>query len=239
MEILLVIGIHLADERDDEVFTKSYVRFQGIEQWLGHEPFSRDYDHESSCLTVKARKPRETHFADHNDFKVTTVGSLFSNNEPDTHFSIEVLSQLAIQPDSPKSLDWHLSHATKLQELASLCSGHYLPLISLELRGPQEKIGDATRPSEVHLYARMVHTQNGSPLKSKTPIISEPELISFNKQAVQSWFDQYEILNPAIALFITVTAQREMFTNIRLLLALQALEVFHRRTAVDGIMPPD
>ena len=35
----------------------------------------------------------------------------------------------------------------------------------------------------------------------------------------------------------TLTGQRQMFTNIRFILAIQALEVFHRRTTSDRIMP--
>ena len=234
---LLVVGLHLADEEKDEVFSKSYVRFEGIERWLGHEPYSRHYDFDEKRLTVTADKPRETHFADHTDFKVTSVGSLYSSNEPDTHYSIDVYSQLGIEPPGPRSLNWHLLRAVRLQELASLCTGHYLPLLSLELRGPEETAsGGKPHPAEVHFYSTMAHPEAESRPKHEAPLISGPELISFNSSAVQSWFDQYDIFDPAIALFFTITGQKEMFTNIRLLLAIQALEVFHRRTTTEGVM---
>ena len=234
---LLVVGLHLDDEDKDEVFSKSYVRFQGIEKWLGHEPFTRTYDHDEGSLTVRAIKPRETHFADHADFKVTSVGSVYSNNEPDTHYALDAYSQLGIEPHTPKSLNWHMARATRLQELAALCTGHYLPLTSLELRGPDEPVGNVVRPAEVHMYARMTHPEGDSRPTHEAPMVSGPELISFNSGAVQSWFDQHEIFSPAIAMFFTITGQREMFSNIRLLLAIQALEVFHRRTTTDSVMP--
>jgi hypothetical protein len=233
---LLVIGMHLSDENKDEVFSKSYVRFDGIEEWLGHRPYTRKHDFAEKRLTIVADKPREAAFADHADFKVTSVGSIYSSNEPDTHYSLDLRSQLGIEPPTPKSLMWHLSRAGRIQELASLCTGHHLTILAFELQGPEEKVGDLVRPAEVHLYSALANNEAERRPKHSTPLISGPELISFNSGAVQSWFDQYEIFSPAIALFFTVTGQKEMFTNIRLLLAIQALEVFHRRTTSHGVM---
>ncbi len=236
---LLVVGIHLADEENDKVFNKSYVRFDAIEEWLGHRPFTLRHDFEKRRLTIDADKPLELPFADHADFKVTSVGSIYSSNDPDTHYSLDLYSQLGIAPPSPKSLSWHLSRAVRLQELASLCTGRHLTMLSFELHGPEATVGDTIRPVEVHLYSALVNDDGERRPKHEAPLISGPELISFNSGAVQSWFDQYEIFNPAIALFFTVTGQKQMFTNIRLLLAIQALEVFHRRTTTNGVMSED
>jgi hypothetical protein len=236
---MLVVGIHLTNADDDALFDKSYFRFEGIEHWLEHEPFSDCYDHDSRKLTVTAAKPREVPFADHTDFKVSSVGSLYTNRKPETRFGIDVISQMAITPDEPRPLNWHFIRAGRLQELASLCAGHYLPLLSFELRGPHEPLGGGgTRPSEAHVYARMIHAEMGSRPEHERPVITGPELARFSPQAVQLWFDQYEIFSPAISLFFTISGQRKMFTNIRMLLAIQALEVFHRRTSSATIMPP-
>lgn len=236
---LLVIGLHLSDEEKDEVFSKSYVRFDGIEEWLGHRPFKSENDRKESRLTITANIPRETPFADHADFKVTLVGRIYPSNEPATHYSLDLRSQLGIEPHSPKSLAWHLSRAVRLQELASLCTGHHLTMLAFELRGPAEEVGNVKLPVEVHFYSALANDDAESRPKHEAPLISGPELISFNADAVQSWFDQYEIFNPAIALFFTVTGQKQMFTNIRLLLTIQALEVFHRRTTAHGVMGED
>lgn len=48
---------------------------------------------------------------------------------------------MAITPPQPRSLDWHLNRAAWQQELDSLCTGHYLPLTSFELRGPDVELG--------------------------------------------------------------------------------------------------
>lgn len=236
---LMVIGAHITSS-DEPIFPKCYFRFNEIETWLKHSPFTATHDTDAKTLNVLAEKPREMPFASHAEFEVSTVGSLYSDNKPDTRFVIDVISQMAITPPEPRSLDWHLNRAARLQELASLCTGHYLPLTSFELRGPDVELGGGgTQPSEVHLYARLIHGESGvaATTKRRTPIVTGPELTRFNPQAVQHWFDQFESFDPALRLFFTITAERQMFTNIRLLLAIQALEVFHRRTGGDTVMP--
>lgn len=236
---LMVVGAHITSS-EEPIFPKSYFRFDEIETWLEHDPFTATHDTDAKTLNVLAEKPREVAFASHAEFEVSTVGSLYSNNKPDTRFVIDVTSQMAITPPEPRSLDWHLNHAARLQELASLCTGHYLPLTSFELRGPDVELGGGgTRPCEVHLYSRLIHGEGrvAGASKRRTPIVTGPEINRFNPNAVQHWFDQFEAFDPALRLFFTITAERHMFTNIRLLLAIQALEVFHRRTGGETVMP--
>ena len=235
---LLVIGAHVISA-DDAIFSKSYLRFEEIEAWLEHSPFTDTFDTETKSLNLVAAKPREVAFASHTDFNVSSVGSLYSNNDPATRFVIDVTTQMAITPREPQSLNWHLKRAVRIQELASLCTGHFLPLTSFELRGPDVELGEGiTRPSEAHFYARMIHGERRGETRPKhrTPIVTGPELIRFNRQALQLWFDQYEAFSPALGLFFTITSERKMFTNVRLLLAIQALEVFHRRTSGETVM---
>lgn len=236
---LLVIGLHITSVDNEAIFPKSYCRFEAIEAWLEHRPFSDRLDNETKTFSVLAQKPREVAFASHAEFEVSTVGSLYSNNDPATRFLIDVTSQMAITPGEPQSLNWHLDRAARLQELASLCSGRYLPLTSFELRSHEIEHEDGTkRPAEVHFYARLIHGEGQEGIGSKrlTPIITGPELNRFNPRAVQLWFDQYEDFSPALRLFFTITGERNMFVNIRLLLAIQALEVFHRRTSGESVM---
>lgn len=237
---LLVIGAHINSADDEAIFDKSYFRFDEIETWLEHSPFTDTFDIDTRTLSVLAEIPQETAFASHTDFEVSSIGNLYRNNDQSTRFLIDAPSQVAITPRKPESLSWHLDRAVRIQELASLCTGHFLPLTSLELRGPDVELdGGGTRPTEAHFYARMIHgeTRNDAKPKRRTPIVTGLELVRFNPQAVQLWFDQFAVFDPALRLFFTITGERMIFTNIWLLLAIQALEVFHRRTSVETVIP--
>ena len=134
---LLVIGFHLASV-DEAIFLKSYLRFEAIEDWLEHRPFVPSYDNDLTHLTVVAARPAEVAFASHVDFDVSTGGSLYSNRDDGgTRFAIDATSHMVIAstvPHTPSTGIW--KRAVRLQELASLCSGHFLPLTSFELQGP-------------------------------------------------------------------------------------------------------
>lgn len=232
---LLVMGAHIQSADDDAQFSRCIFRFQEIEAWLEHAPFTEDFDSEARSLSLLAEAPRNEPFATHAAFEVRSVGSLYSDRTAGTRFTVDVSNDLAITSVTPQTLGWHLSRAVRLQELASLCSGHYLPLTAFELRGPV--LPDETGPGdEIQVYAQMIHGRAETPSKLRTPIITGWELMRFNPDAVQLWFDQFELFSPALNLFFTITGEKQMFVNIRLLLAIQALEVFHRRTSGDTVM---
>lgn len=235
---LLVVGIHLISDSEESIFSKSYFRFTGIEKWMGHDPFQTAYDDKEKSLELRVQKTRESALAGHADFDLITSGSLYSTNETETRFSIDASCDLGLVAHEGKSLRWHLSAASKVTDLATLCSGHPLSITRLELQGPEtRKVGDQAVKAEVHVYALMMHS-NAKPLPKKhIPVVSGPELFTLNPKALQLWFDQYENLSSAIALFRTVVSEPDLYSNIRFLLAMQAVEVFHRRTSNETVLP--
>jgi len=234
---LMLVGCHLRSDDDEETFNESYFRIEAAEKWLNIKNFKRNTSSDNS-LTVTATPLQSQHFAHHSEFEVRLVGRLYGPVPTATHLSVDVFTLIAIIPKSPRSLNWHIKQARRIQELASLCTGHYLPLLSLELRGPLDTQGDGKkRPREIHLYAQLINNDPGGRPPKYESVVSGPELVAASPEAIQLWCDQYEILDPAIALFFTVSSERRMFTNIRFLLAVQALEVFHRRTSGETLIP--
>jgi len=235
---LVVIGIHLKSDKMDKLFSKSFFQFTGIERWIGYNPFDYSFDDDKKVINLRVEKLKEVELATHDDFKLVKVGSLYTENSPETNYSVSAPCDLAIIPSQPQSLDWHLSRASKIIELATICSGHPLAMTKLELKGPGErKIGDNLVHAQVQVYARMMHSDVGPPPKNHIPVVSVAELIKFNDLALQKWFDDYENLSSAIALLATVVSESSLYSNVRFSLAMQAIEVFHRRTSDDTILP--
>ncbi|TPK79033.1 hypothetical protein FJ936_30095 [Mesorhizobium sp. B2-4-13] len=235
---LLIIGVHIDSETDDEIFTKCYFRFEKLEEWLESRLFSFEFADDS--VTVTASVPRGSNLASHIDFDLSSIGAAYRSNKSVTHSEINAFRNLAIVPRAARSLKWLMAKATRIQDLASLCTGHFLPLTHLELSAPAEDLTEEhPRPRLARVYAQLTRQHAGQRPSHEPPLISANELFEANPAALQLWFDQYEIFNPAIGLFFTISSAKDMTVNVRFLLAIQALEVFHRRTTKAELMPAD
>lgn len=233
---ILAIGMHF-QTTDEEIFDRSWVRFEKIEEWLGHNPFRQKYDHVNNQISLDVVRPPAISMGTFGDYVIESEVQTYTDNKPSNTFSFRVNSELSTRSKTPKSLDWHFSSASRLQELASLCTGHYLPLISLRLQGPKQSSGSSgQRPVEISIYARMNRSDIESRATSEKPLVLANELIEFEASALELWYAQYETLSPVINLFFAVVGETSMFVNVRFLLAIQALEVFHRRTSGQTVM---
>jgi ApeA N-terminal domain 1 len=228
------IGYHLETE-DDAIFDKSFIRFDGLEEWLAVEPFKESWEFEPNKLNLSVEAGQSEDIAKVGDYTVGKSSSMSTEKSTRTEHAIKVQSFLYCETGEPLPIREHFQIATRLQELASLCTGHFLPLthLSLRLHDPERN----GRPSAfVEIVAQMKHSVAGSRPKNEHPLFSILELLSANDRAVENWFKQYETLSPAINLFFAVTGEEDMYTSVRFLLAVQALEVFHRRTTKGALM---
>lgn len=232
----LCIGHHFLSE-DETLFSKSFFRFERLEEWLGANPFNQTWLFDPFRLNVFVDKGQSDDLTTFQGHTIGKSSDLTTGPTSLTDYSICVRSYLYCQTDEPRTLMWHFVAATRMQELASLCTGHYLPLTHLKVQVHDPDLAEGKRPPEVEVFAQMQHPQAGSRPKHETPLFSAAELLAANERAVENWFKQYETLAPAINLFFAVTGGKDMFVNIRFLLAIQALEVFHRRTSTATLMP--
>jgi ApeA N-terminal domain 1 len=231
---LVCLGHHFNTE-DDAIFDKSFFRFERLEEWLDSAPFHETWEYDPPKLNLLIDKGRSEELTEFGNCKIGKSSSFNTGSSSRTEYSIKVLSFLYCEMSKPKSINEHFIVANRMQELASLCTDHFLPLTHLSLR--LHGTGSADRPSqEVEIFAQMQHPEAGSRPKHEHPLFSARELLAANDRAVENWFDQYETLAPAINFFFAITGEKEMFLNIRFLLAIQALEVFHRRTTEGPLM---
>lgn len=232
---LLAVGFHFAAE-DDPIFTKSYVSFEDIEEWLGHRFFNLHSNGDSSNWSLDIDRSITRPLGRIKEFSLS-VGSGFYTDSSTTSFTITANCYVKVAPDEPQSIDWHLTVASKIQSLASLCSGRHLPLRLLFLDGPEIRYSrEIARPVEVHVYASMIHPESQKTRKHEIPMVRATDFPDPADRLLQKWFDSYEELSSALYLFLTVLADRAMFTNVRFSLAIQALEVFHRRNSPGRII---
>jgi hypothetical protein len=175
---------------------------------------------------------RTTKLADLDNFAVHTSAGSFPKSSGDTDYNITVLSYIGIKSVGRYSLNWYFSNLMRLQELGSLCSGRYLHLLSLDVRINLSDNSIQNEPAkEVTIYARTHFPLSSASQGNVPPVISVPELLAAAPAALSNWYSSYEIMAPSMNLLFTVIGAENMFVNVRFLLAVQSLEVFHRRTS--------
>lgn len=94
---------------------------------------------------------------------------------------------------------------------------------------------DRIETASVDVLASILYP-TGERRSSDPPIFSGPELLAASPDAIVKWFEQYEELGSVLNLFSTVMADKNLFVNVRFLLAVQALEAFHRTTDPSPLM---
>ena len=232
---LICVGQHMGAE-DDAIFDKSFCRFERLEDWLVISPFTQEWEFDPPKLNLRVDKGQSEELTAFGDYKIGKSSNMNTGGSDRTEFTVKVQSFLYCETVEPKPLAEHFRVANRLQELASLCTGHFLPMTHLHLRVEGTETKDRP-PKEVEVFAQMQHPEAGSRPKHEHPLFAVRELLNANDRAIENWFNQYETLSPAINLFFAVTGERQMFVNVQFLLAIQALEVFHRRTTPGTLMP--
>lgn len=233
---LAVFGLHFADE-EEAVFRQSWLRFEGIERWFGHKPFQLQTDVKNAKFSLEISKSKAAPLAAFGEYTIEVGSNLFTSESSDTEFRVTVTSLIGVRSNEPRSLNWHAAAANRLQQLASLCTGHFLPLLSLQFHmDVQHSNSEKPIRIEVDVYTQRSHSEAGSRSKGEDPLITAQELLAANSGAIKHWFEEYDVVSPAINLFFAVAGARLTFVNVRFLLAIQALEVFHRRTSEARVM---
>ncbi|WP_294443180.1 HEPN domain-containing protein [uncultured Sphingomonas sp.] len=232
---LTAIGLHFDSEKE-AIFTKGYVRFEDIEAWLGDRFFDLEFRDDHTSLDLHVNRRREAPLGSFEE-GILTFGSSLYTDQSETDYTITAHSYVSIEPSEKRSLAWFFSAASKIQSLASLCTGRHLPLLSLTLDGPEKRVSpDRTHPADVRVYAQMSHSESQKARRHDVPLIRAHNLTAYNSNAFKVWFSSYDEIASALHLFFAVQGAKWMYINVRFLLAIQALEVFHRLTCDDTIM---
>lgn len=232
----ILTGYH-ASSFDECAYTGSDFRFDSIEKWLDHRRFKRVPSPSSEGLPYGMDNIDPRILSTIGDFTLTSNAISTVNSRDGNELSAKSESIISISSVDPQSLSWHLGVATKLQSLASLCAGKHLPLSALRLKGPLEQISDdhAERP-DIDILVAMVGGNSRVAKENDPYVFTVDTLIDHSGDAISQWYSAYDQIAPALNLYFAIIGYNQTFSNIRFVLAVQALEVYHRRTASVGLI---
>jgi hypothetical protein len=232
----IATGAHFTSA-DEALFNRSWIRFDGIAKWLKHDPFSETHDFDTRVTELIVQKPERVDLGEIAGAQLSTGSSLKSGRNGDECWKSESEAMIAITADEPKTLNWHLSAASKLRSLAELLYGRPLHLTKLLVELPAKPKAAGYPPyRDVEIHAQMIGGDDKLSPADRPPMLTAPALLIKAPNALADWFAQYKTLSAAIHLLSTVASDRRMFMNVRFLLAAQAIETFHREACPGTIV---
>lgn len=231
----VLIGGHFED-RAERAFTESWVRFDGMEDWLDHRPFHLD----PRTMALAIRTPGETVLAMTVDLKVLS-SSIFKTEERElrsTRFAATVESMVGVRSAEPQTLGWHLERLNQLETLASLCFGRRLPRRSVRVLAPSGSADPGELSSvEVDVLARFFRDRRrGRTKRHNSPLLTLPNLMEGGGDPIGRWLSLYDQLRPVMDLFFRAIDDRTTFSEVTFQLTAQALEVYDRLSHPGGLV---
>ena len=199
----ILIGYHAASF-DECLYAVSDFRFDSAEKWLGHRRFKRVAG-ASTGLPYGMDKIAPRVLATIDDFTITADAAATVNSSDGNDLSAKSESRISISSAEPKSLSWHLSAASKLQSLASLCAGKHLPLSAIRLKGLMEQVtDDDAEQLDIDVLVRMVGG-NARVIKESDPyVFTLDTLIDHSADAISQWYAAYDQIAPALNLYFSL-----------------------------------
>ncbi|MGE5565887.1 MAG: HEPN domain-containing protein [Parcubacteria group bacterium] len=238
--LYVVVGCHI-QSLDDELFDRSEINFDGLNEWLGDRVHQETFERNPWRVTIvceSAERPLGRVSAIGASVSAATVA--VTHRERLRGFNVTALPNISIGADRPRSVVWHLEQTDCVRRLAALCAGRHLPTISVRLFGPEKQIAEGvTVPGEYDVLYRVVGDRQRKGARSDTPIFSASELLDENIDALERWFAVADELKPTIDLLFTYLSSNSLYVESAFLLVVQALEVFHRLTDPTSIMDED
>lgn len=226
--LVIAIGAHFASS-EEAIFRRSWIRFEGIAQWLEFDPFREVFDFATQTIELTVRKPIRMELGRIEGASIYSDSSLKSGRDGSERWSSTSESMIAIDADEHQSLDWHFSRATRLRNLAEMLFGRPLHLFKLLVEIDSEKETDGPLGHcDVEVYAKIVGGRDQHPSIVRPPMLTAPALVEAAPNALRDWFLQYDKLSVALNLLPTIASDRIIYVNVRFLLAVQAIETFHR-----------
>lgn len=237
LAVWTLVGTHCGSH-DEEAFQSAAFRVEGLDAWLARQPFEEDGLEDPRRLVVTCTVMDDLSFSRPASLEAEVFArmSLHTDGEHLTRFGARVQNVLEIRPDRPRSLQWHIDQVERLSRLVELCTGTHLPLRSIRLYGHERELeGGMMVPQEVDLLLFRNEPAGATGAKER-PIFTGPELLAANPDAIESWFQAEEMLQPVLDLFFTVVASRKLYSDVAFLLMVQAWEVHHRLTSPGPLM---
>lgn len=241
----VLIGGHIFSTDDECRFHSCRFSFDLLEDWLATRPFSQKRvgpATEGGTLEVSARfPPCLEHRIDNIGAMLSTSASIGSAGPAVRSFNIEFRQYLILEPDTPKPFAWFVEKVSRLRDLASLCYGRPIRLAKLTLFGDEYDRAPGYKTRQ--LFDLFFGQYRSYKVRKSTdffgPLLRFPQFMESGESPLSRWFETYGAIEPVFRLFFTTLFEDDLYLEVRFLLTVQAIEIFHRLTVSNRLVSPE
>jgi hypothetical protein len=223
-----VLGLHAASY-EESLFDEAHVRFTGLEEWIGDQPFSEPAREELADPLVTFRV--EHRHAEPRRFDVQSLGGRIGltatcmQHGAGYERKLEHRSYVSVVPCEPQNLDWYIRTQNQLQRM--LCFFADSSVQTLSLRVFQRGDSEFVQRNGCVLWPAFQGKDNTERLR-RGMLITYRDLESRFEEVLHLWFANADRLKHVYNLFFAATQREMIYLEQDFLQLAQALEVFSR-----------
>ncbi|MBR0783923.1 HEPN domain-containing protein [Bradyrhizobium iriomotense] len=224
---LAIVGAQVSDQ---QVYPELRCRIPGLQMWLLPRVIETVKDAQGYAFRVK-NVPTETiaipSIGAEIDFSLSAIGS-------PAHSTATIVASgwLHIRPHEPKLLSWFLEQLSTTTSLLAFLAEKPMPPDRIELKvGAHGFVLSVLVPRPSTKYCD--HTEHHDFLVSRT------QLSDALPHVLVSWFDLYPRVEMPVGLALSTMASEDLWSHVKFLSLLQALEGLHRALLPGNYMTPE
>ena len=221
-------------ESEEPNFSELNFTIEGLTDWLSLPAIQTQIDTENNSGVIAYHAPENVVVHLHDGIELRFSFNLTVPNPFDDRAAFEArVKQDAVATllsRDPRSLNYFEQLAFRLCDFLCLALDQAVCIQSMTGVFHQQTEEGPERKKEVKIYGILdpLRERHGS-IRRRDALFLYPKVAAQLEEIVNRWFQNYDVLDPAISLYFSSTTQLNQFLDTQVLFLAQALETLHRR----------
>ena len=224
-------------KKEDMKFSKVYAHLTHFDEWIGLSGFNAGLDKiNENKISITYSQPKKIEFDLINNFTATIwFGySLHSSSVNEKEQGIKQRIALNIESRNEKSFFEFQKILMDIRNFLGLAC--LSPIHPIEVKGITESNKEEVNNQTIHTTISIYNTQSNMPkeivnVNSANMLFTYVDIKENVQSYFQKWFENKSILEPTYNAYSGVLYNKHIYLDQKLLLLIQAVESYHRRTS--------
>ena len=230
------------DPQDDVAFLEVSFQIEGLDAWLGVSGI-RSEALTTDGGTIQFGIPSDIPLCQTDDVGLEVFFEVMHSRGsfPFAEARVRQTASVFAKSKEPRSIEYFSSLAHRLCNFLSFSIDQAVSITSMSayLNEPSRNSDDVTK-KKVAIYGKFAPwTERVPTIDWHRMVVRYADIANQVDTIVAKWFESYEEFEPAFNLYFATRDQPSSFLDFKILWITQALEVLHRRSSNETLMPDE